>query len=134
MSLCSNRRDAADASMGGGGHAAPEGPGCGHGIVRWNRHRDGCYPGLGRRRRLPRGGSFLERGDTNRANNDAQGRVSLIQGDAPGELLTGTFCPPAGGDSTGGGGTATGSHPWLGAIALVAVAGLVAGAVRVVRR
>jgi uncharacterized repeat protein (TIGR01451 family) len=72
--------------------------------------------------------------DPNDANNSARGSVRTIPGPPLGEVLRGTFCPPTGGVSTGGGGTAARSQPWLAAIGMVAMAGLVAAAVRRVRR
>jgi Domain of unknown function DUF11 len=68
-------------------------------------------------------------------NNSAAGHVRVIEGPPPPSQPPGPFCAPRGGVSTGGGGTA-GSSSAAGpaTIALLALAGLIAVAVRFARR
>jgi uncharacterized repeat protein (TIGR01451 family) len=76
--------------------------------------------------------------DPKRRNNRTTGRVEVISGPESGppfeEPLRGTLCPPNGGASTGGGGTAAHSQPWLTWVGVGVAAGLAAAAARRVRR
>ena len=72
--------------------------------------------------------------DPNERNNSARGRVRIVPGPPGGSLPFGTFCAPVGGVSTGGGGSAPRSQPWLATVGLMAMAGLITAAIRLVRR
>lgn len=70
--------------------------------------------------------------DPNLKNNLAIGRVRVIPGPFLPGLTPGSFCAPSGGVRTGGGGTAAGSSAWLATLGLLAMAGIMAAALKFV--
>ena len=72
--------------------------------------------------------------DPNRGNNTARGSVEITPGSSSVDQLSGILCPPSGGVATGGGGTAARSQAPLASFGLLAMAGLMAAVVLLVRR